>query len=178
MSVLPSSASLQSFFLVFIALVPITAFIGMITSLPNVSRVSDSFRGQFITRPLTYFTYFLPKLLDHLMDIREIDQYSGGGKLALIPRRVPILLIHDILLPSISLPTRLWRLWELRKNPFWHLTWNTSFFLADAFRLLFWPVAAACLACLLVYILLLDLMLWLILSPWHITRQLWIDTKQ
>jgi hypothetical protein len=179
MSVLPSSASLQSFFVAFIALVLITGFIGIITSLPDASQLSAPLRAQLITRPRAYFKEFLPKHLDPSIDIREFDQVWGNQELALFyPRRIPIFLIHNLQLPSISLPRRLWRLWELRKNPFWHLTWNLCFLLADAMRLLFWPVAIACLTCLLLYILLLALTLWLVLTPWYITRQLWVDTKQ
>lgn len=181
MSVLPSSATFYSFFIVFIGLIFVTVCTGMFVSsvveaMKSASRRSlssiKSSLGQ--TKLQIYFQDTFLKLLDPSSELEfsnakdtkllrtSVRLYMLYRAIRFLLRRLPAMIVHDCLLPAIILPGRLWMMWQLRGSQFVRFSWNLFSFIRDVFCLAFWPVATVSVVGLVAYIVILDFLVCII----------------
>ena len=175
MSVLPNTATFYSFFITCVGSTLITFFLGMVISTPKVLRPSAGVRHTIVTGFTEYFKR-LKRLLDpssKIHDEYEVPKSLPLETLHVIFRLPALVVIQSVLVPAILLPERLWRMWELRNNPYWSMTWDLGFFLGDGVRLWLCPVALGWILCLLLYLVTLDVLIWVIAMLWKVGMILW-----
>lgn len=182
MSVLPSSVTLYSFFIVFVGLILVTAFIGMFlipvldmlksTGKRTKSHVELLLRYLKTLIPRKYYRETLLNLLNPSTDLKFRNMNSSkkhrNGLYNIAQwflRRLPARIVHDYLVPIVLLPDQLWRLWQIRGNRFVKFSWSPLTFVRDVILIAFWPVALALLVVFVGYILFVDTVSWMLQFP-------------
>lgn len=188
MSVLPSSTTLYSFFIVLLGFLLITIMLAAYLPLMH-STLTESIAPQLkramattvrITKATAVATYFkgiasivIPKrkLSDVDLAPKWLQDYWFYKWIRRIFRQSLIVIVHDNLIYEVRLPRDKWLMMKMLNHTYFPGRWRISTFLCDVVRFLLLPVWAALIVAILVYVVALDLVvwiLWLVLSTFYL----------
>ena len=192
MSVLPSSTTLYSFFIVLLGFLLITIMLAAYLPLMH-STLTESIAPQLkramattvrITKATAIATYFqgianivIPKRKLSDVDLapewfREYHNcYRFYKWMREILRQGFIVIVHESLIYEVRLPRDKWLMMKMLNHTYFPGRWRISTFLCDVVRFLLLPVWAALIVAILVYVVALDLVvwiLWLVLSTFYL----------
>lgn len=180
MSVLPASTTLYSFFIVLFALLLLTISMGLfispvlsVTKQASSQLVTQSNRFAHCVVPTTYFHSTLVPLLDPFTPLRTTNNYDPQRFVKSSPfpfllrttryllRDFQAELVHNYLLRAIIYPGKFWSMLRFFDNRFVRFSWHPKIFVWDVLLLLFWPFAILLVPLLVIYIVLLDFVVYL-----------------
>jgi hypothetical protein len=191
MSVLPSSTTLYFFFIVLLGFLLITiilaAYLPLIRSTLSASIAPQLKRATAttvsITKTTAVATYCkgIAGIVIRERELSDVDLapewfrehhrcYRFYKWMSVILRQSLVVFVHECLIYELRLPRDKWLMMEMLKNVYFPSRWKVSTFLCDVVRFLFLPVWAVLIVAVLVYVVTLDLVvwiLWLVLSTFH-----------
>ena len=192
MSVLPSSTTLYSFFIVLLGFLLVTIILAAYLPLMR-STLTESIAPQLkhamattmrITKATAVATYFkgianivIPKRKLSDVDLapewfREYHNcYRFYKWMREILRQGFIVIVHESLIYEVRLPRDKWLMMKMLNHTYFPGRWRISTFLCDVVRFPLLPVWAALIVAILVYVVALDLVvwiLWLVLSTFYL----------
>lgn len=191
MSVLPSSTTLYFFFIVLLGFLLITiilaAYLPLIRSTLSASIAPQLKRATAttvrITKTTAVATYCkgIAGIVIRERELSDVDLapewfrehhrcYRFYKWMRVILRQSLVVFVHGCLIYELRLPRDKWLMMEMLKNVYFPSRWKVSTFLCDVVRFLFLPVWAVLIVAVLVYVVTLDLVvwiLWLVLSTFH-----------
>jgi hypothetical protein len=166
MSILPSSATLYSFFVVLVFLVIITFATGyFIAPIVNTIRLPISHIALKIASvcfgaamlPFITTQEFQQGLTVH--DVNGcISLFNPPRFLPYILLRVPANILHQMLIPELKLPRDLWSMSQYLGNPYLNIRWHPLAAVRDIFRLVLLPVWLALAVAIVAYMSVVGLM--------------------
>lgn len=186
MSVLPSSTTLYSFFIVLVALLLFT-----ITTAVYFSTISSVFLNSVLPLLRHYlqkvkilfessgFTPYFEEIMgilnlhhrgEQLFSNRQDPKWLTERKwsyrffrfLRFTFRRLPAGIVQGCLALEIMLPRDKWVMMQYMKNSYLDIEWRTCWFLIDIVRFLLIPVWLVLIIGIIAYILVLDLLFWIL----------------
>ncbi|OAL53577.1 hypothetical protein IQ07DRAFT_313783 [Pyrenochaeta sp. DS3sAY3a] len=191
MSVLPSSTTLYSFFIVllgfFLITIVLAAYLPLMRSTltgsiaPKLKRATAA--SMRITKSTAVPTYCkdIAGIVIRERKLSDVDLapewfheyhrcYQFYRRMRKILRQSFIVIVHESLIYEMRLPRDKWVLMKMLKHLYFPGKWRISTFLCDIVRFLFLPVWAVLIVAVLVYVVVLDgvvWILWLVLSTFH-----------
>lgn len=192
MSVLPSSTTLYSFFVVLLGFLIITimlaAYLPLMRSTltvsiaPQLKRATATFIR--ITKATAVATYCrgIAGIVIRERKLSDVDLapewfhefgtcYWFYKWMRKILRQSLLVIVHESLIYEVRLPRDKWLMMKMLKHQYFPGQWRVSTFLCDVVRFLFLPVWAVLIVAVLVYVVVLDFVvwiLWLVLSTFHL----------
>jgi hypothetical protein len=155
MSVLPSSTTLPSFFIVLALLILITFFTGYLLA-PGVRTVKLPAGQSLLRLALNIGRVFYHVLAIPSWVIQEVSKvplglttesrtswYTFLNPLWLAPYiflQLPIIILNRVVVPEIQFPAEQWRMRKYIGNRYVNIQWHPLAFVRDAFRLIFIPL--------------------------------------